>query len=171
MIIEREDREGIALLRMNRGKVNALDAELLQELGAALDGVEASPARALVLTGAGPAFSAGVDLFRLLEGGAAHIREFLPLLRGVGRRLCAFPKPPVAAVNGHAIADGPLLLVSCDRRILARGRGARPWPAKTLAPARRRRLASPLAPDPPLSCGRGRRPPRRGRTGPRAPRR
>jgi enoyl-CoA hydratase len=123
MIVEREDRSGIAILRMNRGKVNALDAELLRALVEVLDEVEASTAGAVVLTGAGSAFSAGVDLFRLLDGGPAYIREFLPLLDAALLRLFSFPKPTVAAVNGHAIAGGHLLMAACDRRLMAKGGG------------------------------------------------
>lgn len=123
MIVEREDQEGIAILRMNRGKVNALDVELLRALVLALDAVEASEAGAVVLTGAGPAFSAGVDLFRLLEGGPGYVREFLPLLDAAFLRLVSFPKPTVAAINGHAIAGGHLLMACCDRRVMAKGTG------------------------------------------------
>ncbi|MBI5444289.1 MAG: enoyl-CoA hydratase/isomerase family protein, partial [Deltaproteobacteria bacterium] len=123
MILEREDQSGIAILRMNRGKVNALDAELLRALVAALDDVERSDAAAVVLTGAGTAFSAGVDLFRLLEGGPEHVREYLPLLDAAFGRLFSFPKPTVAAVNGHALAGGHLLMACCDRRLMAGGPG------------------------------------------------
>jgi len=103
--------------------VQALDVEFLEEVAAALDAVERSPARAVVLTGTGGSFSAGVDLFRVLEGGAAYASRFVPLLDAVLRRLFVFPRPVVAALNGHAIAGGMLLACACDRRILAAGRG------------------------------------------------
>jgi enoyl-CoA hydratase len=121
MMIDREERENIALLRMNHGKVNAMDLDFLGALIAALDGEEASSARAVVLTGAGTAFSAGVDLFQIVSGGAAYVREFLPLLSAALTRLLVFPKPLVAAVNGHAIAGGHLAMAACDRRLLAAG--------------------------------------------------
>lgn len=123
MIVRREDRDGIAVLSMNRGKVNALDTELLQALSISLDEVEAGPAGAVVLTGDGSAFSAGVDLVRLMKEGTAYVREFIPLLDKIFRRLFAFPKPTVAAVNGHAIAGGYVLMAACDRRVMARANG------------------------------------------------
>lgn len=123
MSVERERRGDVAVLRMGRGKVNAIDVELLRDLAAALDETSASTARAVVLTGGGTAFSAGVDLFRLVDGGAPYIREFLPLLESVLERLYALPKPTVAAVNGHAIAGGHLLMACCDRRLMAEGAG------------------------------------------------
>lgn len=122
-MVEREDRPGVAILRMRRGRVNALDSALLGALMSALDEVESAPVGVVVLTGAGSAFSAGVDLFRILEGGPAEIRSFLPLLDAALLRLFSFPKPTVAAVNGHALAGGHLLLACCDRRLMARGGG------------------------------------------------
>lgn len=113
----------IAVLRLEHGKVQALDVEFLQELAAALDTIEQSNARALIVTGTGGSFSAGVDLFRVLDGGAAYANRFVPLLDAVLRRLFVFPRPVVAALNGHAIAGGMLLACACDRRLLAAGRG------------------------------------------------
>jgi enoyl-CoA hydratase len=117
------DADGIALLRLEHGKVQALDAEFLDEIAAALDAVERSPAHAVILTGTGGSFSAGVDLFRVVEGGAAYATRFVPLLESVLRRLFIFPRPVIAALNGHAIAGGMLLACACDRRIMAAGRG------------------------------------------------
>ncbi len=123
MLIQREDRCGIAFLRMERGKVNALDVELLKEFSSLLDELETSSVEAVVLTGAGPVFSAGVDLLRLVNEGPEYVRELLFLFETTIRRLFAFPKPTVAAVNGHAIAGGYFLMAACDRRIMALGGG------------------------------------------------
>ena len=78
----------------------------------------------MVLTGQGKAFSAGVDLVRLSEGGADYIRQFLPSLHKLYDAVFFHPKPVVAAVNGHAIAGGCVLAACADRRIMARGRAA-----------------------------------------------
>ena len=67
----------------------------------------------------GSIFSAGVDLFRVLEEGAPYLAEFLPALSSTVRRLFTYPQPMVAAVNGHAIAGGCILAAACDRRIMA----------------------------------------------------
>lgn len=113
----------VSLLRLAHGKVNALDLELLRELGERLEELERPDTRALVLTGAGSSFSAGVDLWRVLDGGKSYLDEFVPALAEVFRHLYTFPRPVVAAVNGHAIAGGCVLAMACDYRVMARGEG------------------------------------------------
>jgi enoyl-CoA hydratase len=121
-MIERSQHEGILTLRLAHGKANALDVELLEALLRELDGV-GEDVRALILTGTGPIFSAGVDLFRLTREGADYVRRFLPLLSRFLRTLLAFPRPVVAAVNGHAIAGGCVIVLACDARLMAEGAG------------------------------------------------
>lgn len=121
--LERESSNGVEVWRFAHGKVSALDLEFLRALDASLAAAEQAPARAYVWTGTGSAFSAGVDLFRVLAGGAAYVEEFLPLLSSVLRRAFAFPHPVVAAVNGHAIAGGCLLVCAADVRLVAAGNG------------------------------------------------
>ncbi|HEX7003384.1 MAG TPA: enoyl-CoA hydratase-related protein [Trueperaceae bacterium] len=109
----------VRTLTLNRPEVrNALDTELRRELLAALDEAESDPGvRALVLTGAGNAFCAGMDLGeleRLLERSEEEHLEDSRRLAFLFRRLYAFPKPVVAAVNGHAIAGGAGLASVCD---------------------------------------------------------
>ena len=119
----------VAVVRLAHGKVNALDSELLAAWTAELarlersDQSDPSDAAAVVLTGAGKAFSAGVDLSRLLAGGPEYVRTFLPLLGEALLKTFTFPKPLVAAVNGHAIAGGCILACACDYRLMAAGAG------------------------------------------------
>jgi enoyl-CoA hydratase len=120
-MIEVEDRGVVSVLRMARGKGNALHADLVSALVDALDQLERGPARAGILTGEGKAFCAGVDLLALVEGGPDYVRRFLPLFARLLERLATFPKPLVAAVNGHAIAGGAMLVLTTDQRLLARG--------------------------------------------------
>ena len=122
-MIHREDSDSVAVLRMEHGKANAVDTDLFAAVLRELDAVEASGARALVLTGTGSMFSAGVDLFRVLEGGTAYLQEFVPLLSATVRRLFTFQRPIVAAVNGHAIAGGCILAAACDHWIMNREQG------------------------------------------------
>src|SRR6266852_3631054 len=122
-MIERQDDDGIVTLRLAHGKASALDAELLEALEQSLDEVGRSDARAVVLTGSGSIFSAGVDLFRLLNEGAPYVGRFFPLLVSAIRRLFLFPRPVVAAANGHAIAGGCILVAACDYRLMAAGNG------------------------------------------------
>jgi enoyl-CoA hydratase len=121
-MIERSQHDGILTLRLAHGKVSAIDVELLDVLVRELDGV-ANDVRALILTGTGSIFSAGVDLFRITQGGAEYVRRFLPLLSRFVRALFAFPRPVVAAANGHAIAGGCVIVLACDARLMAEGTG------------------------------------------------
>ena len=121
-MIERTLEDGILTLRLAHGKASAMDIELLQalvaELHAATDGC-----RAVILTGTGSIFSAGVDLIRLTEGGATYVQRFLPLLTEFVEALFAFPRPLVAAANGHAIAGGCVMVLAADYRLFATGSG------------------------------------------------
>ncbi|PRX46720.1 enoyl-CoA hydratase [Prauserella shujinwangii] len=117
----------VAVLRMEHGRVNALDTGLCRDLAARLEEVENSGYRAVVLTGSGGAFSAGVDLVRVRDGGEPYVREFLPALSDAFLALFDFPRPVVAAVNGHAIAGGAVLAAACDHRVLGVGGGRFGW--------------------------------------------
>ncbi len=116
-----EDRGDVRILRMARGKGNALNLDLVVALSDAFDQLEASPARAAVITGQGHVFGAGVDLLALVEGGPEDVRRFVPLMVCAFEKLATCPKPLVAAINGHAIAGGAILAFACDQRLLARG--------------------------------------------------
>jgi enoyl-CoA hydratase/carnithine racemase len=68
-------------------------------------------------------FCAGVDLPRLAAGGVPYVEEFLPALSDALMALFSFPRPVVAALNGHAIAGGAVLAAACDRRVMNAERG------------------------------------------------
>jgi len=119
-MIERTDSDGIVTLRLNHGKASAMDVELLEALQREL--TAAADARAIVLTGTGSIFCAGVDLYRLVDGGTDYVKQFFPLLRDAVRQLFAMPMPVVAATNGHAIAGGAILVYACDLRLMSGGR-------------------------------------------------
>jgi enoyl-CoA hydratase len=116
-----DDTSPTAVVSLDHGKVNALDVELLDALTDGLRTLADGPCTALVLTGAGRAFSAGVDLHRVLDGGADYARRLIPALGSALEALFSFPKPVVAAVNGAAIAGGCILACACDLRIAAEG--------------------------------------------------
>ena len=120
-MIHREDRDGIAVLRIEHGKANALDVELCNAIVEAFDG--ASDAPAVVLVGTGKIFSAGVDLFRVLREGRDYIEVFLPAMCRAFERVFVHPAPVIAAANGHAIAGGCLLVAAADQRLMAAGGG------------------------------------------------
>lgn len=120
-MIERELDDGILTLRLAHGKASALDVELLEALGREIQDV--GGARAVIVTGTGSIFSAGVDLFRIVEGGQAYVDRFFPLLSDFVRAMFALPVPVVAAVNGHAIAGGGVMTLAADYRVMAEGSG------------------------------------------------
>ncbi len=123
-MIHREDRDDIAVMRFDHGKAHAFDVEFTRALRDQLADVEeCEDVRAIVITGTGTIFSAGVDLFRLVEEGPQYADEFVPLLVDTFYKLFVFPRPVVAAVNGHAIAGGCVLAAACDYRIMAEGDG------------------------------------------------
>ncbi len=122
-MIELTRRGGVAILRMAHGKANALDLEFCDALTRQLDECRQSPDRAIVLTGTGRMFSAGVDLLRLVDGGAVYVREFLPAVCRTFEALFSLMKPVVAAINGHAIAGGCVIACAADYRMMAREPG------------------------------------------------
>ncbi len=112
-----EKKDGFALVTMNRPTVlNAMNKNILRLLGRALDTAEADDdVRAVVLTGAGRAFTAGGDLY------ASMYPDDDPAPSGmdVQLRIWSFPKPVIAAVRGHAVGQGCELAGVCDFTIAA----------------------------------------------------
>jgi enoyl-CoA hydratase len=122
-VIERDDDGDVAVLRLAHGAVSAMDLELCEAVGKELRALADEPARAVVLTGTGKAFSAGVDLRRIVDGGPEYVAAFLPALSEMFRAAFELPKPVVAAVNGHAIAGGCVLAATADTVLMAEGNG------------------------------------------------
>lgn len=105
------------MLTFSSGRVNALDVEFLGELTEAVREQERSGGGALVITGAGKVFSAGVDLNRVVEGGSAYTDVLVGALSDLFEAVFSYPGPTVAAVNGAAIAGGCVLAAACDWRL------------------------------------------------------
>lgn len=122
-MIQRDDRDGIRILRLAHGKVSAMDIELGEAFMREMQDAATAPVNAVILTGTGSSFSAGVDLFRVVNDGQDYGRRFLPVLDGLLRAALTLPKPMVAAINGHAIAGGCILAACCDHRIMVDGNG------------------------------------------------
>jgi enoyl-CoA hydratase len=113
----------IAVLRLEHGKVNAMDLPLCEALTQQLALLATHPCRAVVITGADNSFSAGVDLVQLTQGGAEYVSRFLPVMDAFFYALLTFPKPVVAALNGHALAGGCIIAACCDHVVMAEGTG------------------------------------------------
>jgi enoyl-CoA hydratase len=120
-MIERSSSGDIVTLRLAHGKASALDLELAEALALTINELATSDARAVVFTGTGSIFSAGVDLYRVLDGGRDYVARFFPALARLILDLFAFPKPMVVAVNGHAIAGGCIFTLCGDYRLMAAG--------------------------------------------------
>jgi enoyl-CoA hydratase len=113
----------VALATMTHGKANTLDIEMCEMVIRTLRDLAGGDARAVVITGTGSIFSAGVDLLRFDQDGPEYREQFVPLVSALVHALFNFPKPLVAAVNGHAAAGGCVMACTADRRIMARGSG------------------------------------------------
>jgi len=113
----------IATLTLNRPeKRNAISVEMIEEFLAALDDLESGPARVVILTGAGQAFCAGMDLNYLKEFPSQSPEQVLADARRIAslfRRIWSFPKPLIAAVNGPAVAGGTGIATLCDFTLAA----------------------------------------------------
>ena len=114
------------VLTLNRpDKRNALNRQLITELGTAFARAGADPAaRCVILTGAGPSFCAGMDLAELADAldrpdEAALVQADAQRLAEVYQQIYALPKPTIAAVNGPAVAGGAGLVTVCDLAVAA----------------------------------------------------
>lgn len=120
-----ERRGEIAILRMARGAVNALDLAAVEQIHEALAGLAKDETlAALVLTGAGSAFCAGLDLRAVPQYGANDQRALVDGLNRLFGGLYGFPRPTVAAINGHAIAGGMVRALACDHRVCTQGKAS-----------------------------------------------
>ncbi len=112
----------IAVLRIDRPPANAVDLDLANEFATVLESIGTDDSiGALIVTGAGSCFSAGLDLKVLPTYDRAQQQSMVINLNRLFGGLYGLPLPTIAAVNGHAIAGGVILTLACDYRIGAEG--------------------------------------------------
>ena len=116
-----EKRNDYAVVTLDRGKVNALNHEMVQEIRSAFEVLKVdAEVRGVIITGKPHYFSAGLDLIELYEYDRAEISAFWVDLMGMMVDLTKFEKPLIGAISGHSPAGGAVIAVTCDHRLMAK---------------------------------------------------
>lgn len=118
-LVSLEIQDSIATITINNGKVNAISPQVVAEINSALDQAEQQKA-VVILTGKTGILSGGYDLNTMKISSDSAV-ALVTSGSTLARRMLAFPTPIIAACNGHAIAKGAFLLLSCDHRIGSEG--------------------------------------------------
>lgn len=122
--VETEISAGTAVIRLHRGKVNPLNGQVVDELRANFQAMENdAEITAVIFTGHGKFFSFGFDIPEFLSFSKAEFTRYLTNFADLYTYLFQYPKPLVAALNGHTVAGGCMLALACDRRLMADGSG------------------------------------------------
>jgi enoyl-CoA hydratase/carnithine racemase len=120
-VVLKEQKDRVAILTIDKPKINQLSAEVFETMRKHLDVVEADKTiLAVIITGAGEkAFSAGADLSAGFGDFSAV--DFLKRGQDVWNKVEYFPKPVIAAINGHALGGGCELAMACHYRFMKKG--------------------------------------------------
>lgn len=113
--------DGTAVVALARPPVNALSHQLVEELQATWQELTDNPPYGVVLTGSGSVFCAGVDVKELPQQSDDQRRAMVAGINAMITLLYGLPTATVAAVNGHAIGAGVVLVLACDTRFVADG--------------------------------------------------
>lgn len=120
--LEIHKKEGYTIVQMNRGKVNAINKEMVSELSQTFRVLEEDDAvKGAILTGIPNFFSAGLDLIELIGYDKAQMNQFFESFGSLYSQLLKFKKPLIAAITGHSPAGGCVLAIACDNRYMAQG--------------------------------------------------
>lgn len=113
-----------AIMTLNRPKANAINEPLVHDMREAFANFAASESvHGVILTGQGTIFSAGLDVVELFGYDETEMDRFWESFQRLLLDMASFPKPLVAAINGHAPAGGCVFALCCDCRIMASGEG------------------------------------------------
>ncbi|SKB96051.1 Enoyl-CoA hydratase/carnithine racemase [Sphingobacterium nematocida] len=120
--IRTKKEDHILHVLLDRGKSNAMDLKLVNELIDVLEEAEQDPSvEGLVLSGKEGFFSSGLDLITLFAYNEEEMREFWGRFMALLQRFVSFSKPTVAAITGHSPAGGCVMALCCDYRLMAQG--------------------------------------------------
>ncbi len=115
-------KDEYAIVQMNRGKVNAINFEMVQDLRDIFRKLEENTdIKGVILTGQPHYFSAGLDLIELFQYNKDQIRDFFTSFGALYLELVQFKKPFISAITGHSPAGGCVLAVAGDNRYMAEG--------------------------------------------------
>jgi Delta3-Delta2-enoyl-CoA isomerase len=113
---------GITLVQLARGKVNAISEGLTEELRLRLEEIEKDcSVKTVILTGSGKFFSFGLDIPEFLGYPKESFQKFVGKFAHLYTYLFNYPKPVIAALNGHTVAGGFMIATACDYRIMVSG--------------------------------------------------
>lgn len=116
-------KDKVAVLSLNRGRSNAINTEMVNELHQMIRNIENDDSIAgLIITGQDGFFSAGLDLIELFDYDEETIKSFWVDFLDLITSLVSFKKPMIAAISGHSPAGGCVLALCCDYRIMAEGK-------------------------------------------------
>lgn len=115
-------KEGYAIVQLNRGKVNAINHQMVNEIRETIKSLEGDDTiNGVILTGIPNFFSAGLDVIELYDYDESKMREFAIAFGMMHVELVRFTKPMVCAINGHSPAGGTVIALAADYRIMAEG--------------------------------------------------
>ncbi len=119
----RTDSDGIARVVIRRGKVNAFNDAVIDEMSRTFGELAADPSvRAIILTGSGKFFSFGFDIPQFLGYERERFTRYLTNFTRLYREIFLHPKPVVAMLNGHTIAGACMVSTACDYRVMVSGK-------------------------------------------------
>ena len=121
--IKTEINEGLLIITMSRGKANALNSAMVEELNQVIDDASNNESvRGVVLASdRAKFFSGGFDVSEVFQYDRDFMTEFFGRFIDLYEGMISLPKPVVAAVNGHAFAGGAVLALATDARVMAEG--------------------------------------------------
>ena len=124
MMIEVKTQNSVAVIKLNNGVTNALNLELIIELGNTLKRLKSDPdVSGLVLGSTNDKFfSIGFDIPKLIDLSRKDFQTFYRSFNQTCLNLYTIPKPTLASITGHAVAGGCIITLCCDYRFIAEGR-------------------------------------------------